>query len=160
MPNINAFQSVVHEKIFLRFINIFLILPLIWPQKGPAPLFEQIWIPIPQACFPPSLIAIGQVVHEKMIFKSFCYISLYELGCGHLWPQGVSLNKPESPCPKDVPCQISMHANGSWEEDFLRIINTYFAPYWAPKGASPLYLNKSESPSHKHVSHQVWLKLA
>jgi len=34
----------------------------------------------------------------------------------------------------------------------------YFAPYWAPKGASPL--NKSESSSSKHVSCQRWLKLA
>jgi len=30
------------EEDFSRFINIFLILPLIAPQKGPAPLFEQI----------------------------------------------------------------------------------------------------------------------
>jgi len=28
--------------IFLTFIKIFLILPLIGPQKGPAPLLEQI----------------------------------------------------------------------------------------------------------------------
>jgi len=26
-----------------------------WAQRGPAPLFEQIWIPI----FPPSLVEIG-----------------------------------------------------------------------------------------------------
>jgi len=43
MPNTNAFRPVVHEKIFWRFNKIFLILPLIGPQKGPAPLFEQIW---------------------------------------------------------------------------------------------------------------------
>jgi len=30
------------EEDFCIFINIFLILPLIGPQKGPAPLFEQI----------------------------------------------------------------------------------------------------------------------
>jgi len=29
-----------------------------------------------------------------------------------------------------------------------------------PKRGQPLYLNKSESPSPNHVSHQVWLKLA
>jgi len=51
MPNINAFRPVVHEKkIFLRFINIFLILP-------------------PQACFPTRLVGIGQVVLEKKLFK-------------------------------------------------------------------------------------------
>jgi len=37
---------------------------------------------------------------------------------------------------------------------------SYFSPYWAPKGARPFYLNKYDSPSPKHVSHQVWLKLA
>jgi len=42
MSNINVFWPVVHEKKFLRFIKIFLILPLIGPQKGPATLFEQI----------------------------------------------------------------------------------------------------------------------
>jgi len=45
---------VVHEEDFLIFIKIFLILRLIGPQKGPVPLFEQIWIPIPQACFLPT----------------------------------------------------------------------------------------------------------
>jgi len=42
MPNIKTFSSVVHEKkIFDRFNKIVFILPLIGPQKGPAPLFEQ-----------------------------------------------------------------------------------------------------------------------
>jgi len=45
MPNINAFRPVIHEKKI--FIHIFLILPLIGPQKRPTPLFEQIWISIP-----------------------------------------------------------------------------------------------------------------
>jgi len=31
---------------------------------------------------------------------------------------------------------------------------------FCPKRGQPLYLNKSESPSSKHVSCQVWLKLA
>jgi len=35
-------------------------------------------------------------------------------------------------------------------------MRTFFKIY--QKG-QPLYLNKSESPSPKHVSHQVWLKL-
>jgi len=33
------------------------------------PLFEQIWIPIPQARFPPTLVEMGQVVLEKNSFK-------------------------------------------------------------------------------------------
>jgi len=40
-------------------------------------MFED--IPIPQACFPPILVEIGQVVHEKKIFKGFSYISLYKI---------------------------------------------------------------------------------
>jgi len=40
-----------------------------WAQKGPAPLFEKIWITIPQACLSPSLVEIGEVVLEKKLFK-------------------------------------------------------------------------------------------
>jgi len=36
------------EEEFWRFIKIFFILPLTGPQQGPAPLFEQIQIHIPQ----------------------------------------------------------------------------------------------------------------
>jgi len=56
------------EEDFSRFIKIFLMLPLIGSQKGPDPLFKQIWIPIPQASFMPSLVEIGLVVLEKKIF--------------------------------------------------------------------------------------------
>jgi len=62
------------EEYFWRFIKMFLILPLTVPQKGPAPLFEQIWFPISQACFLSSLVEIGRVVLEKKSFerKSCC----------------------------------------------------------------------------------------
>jgi len=50
---------------YWRFIKIVLI----WPQNGPAPLFEQIWIPIPQAHFLPSLLEIGIVILEKKLFE-------------------------------------------------------------------------------------------
>jgi len=36
---------------FSIFIKIVIILPHIGPQKGPAPLFEQIWIPNPRHVF-------------------------------------------------------------------------------------------------------------
>jgi len=35
-----------------------------------------------------------------------------------------------------------------------------FCPLLGPKRGQSLSLNKSESPSLNHVSHQVWLKLA
>jgi len=57
------------EKDFWWFTKIFLILPLIGPQKGSAPLFKHIWILILQAWFLPSLVEIGQVVLEKKSFK-------------------------------------------------------------------------------------------
>jgi len=58
------------EEDFWRFIKKkILILPLIGPQNGPASLVEQIWIPIPQACFLPSLVEIGLVVLEKKSLK-------------------------------------------------------------------------------------------
>jgi len=52
----------------------------------------------------PNINAFKVVVHEK-IFKGLCYINLYVLlGRGHLLPQGLYLNKLESPCPRDAPC--------------------------------------------------------
>jgi len=45
-----------------RFFKIYQIFPLIGPQKGPAPLFEHIWIPFSRASFLPSLVEIGLVV--------------------------------------------------------------------------------------------------
>jgi len=35
-----------------------------------------------------------------------------------------------------------------------------FCPLFDPKRGQFLYLNKPESPSPKHVSYQLWLKLA
>jgi len=55
------------EEYVWRFINVFLILSLIGPRKGPALLFEHIGVPILQACFLPSLVAVGLVVLEKSI---------------------------------------------------------------------------------------------
>jgi len=45
---------------------------------------------------------------------------------------------------------------------FFKILSKfpYFCPLLNPKRGQSLYLNKSESPSSKHVSHLVWLKLA
>jgi len=59
-------------KICLKIIKIYLYmyLPIFGLLKGPAPLFEKIWIPISQACFLLSLVEIGLVVLEK-IFKQF-----------------------------------------------------------------------------------------
>jgi len=34
-----------------------------------------------------------------------------------------------------------------------------FCPLLGPKRSQPHYLNKSESPSPKHISYQLWLKL-
>jgi len=39
------------------------------PLIGPDTLFVQIRIPIPQACFLPTLVEIGLVVLEKKLFK-------------------------------------------------------------------------------------------
>jgi len=68
-----------------------------------------------------NIIPFGAAVLEKNIFLS---ISLYI----------------ESPCPKDAPCQISMHS-GQWfmRRRFLKIYQNcpYFAPYWTTKEASP-----------------------
>jgi len=43
-------------------------------------------------------------------------------------------------------------------EDLSKL--SLFCPLLGPKRGQPLYMNKFESPSSKHVSCQVWLKLA
>jgi len=48
MLNINAFWSVVHEKMIFKIYQKKYILPLIGPQKESALLFERICIPIPK----------------------------------------------------------------------------------------------------------------
>jgi len=70
MLNINAYQPVVHEKkIFEDLSKFSLFCPLLGSKWGQPPLFEQIWIPIYQACFLPTLVEIGLVVLEKKSFK-------------------------------------------------------------------------------------------
>jgi len=70
---------------------------------------------------------IAHLFSPSKLFEGFCYT------------RDFIFKKLESPCPKDTPCQISMHANGSREEDFQRFIKIFLI--------QPLYLNKSESPS-------------
>ena len=54
---------------FFNFVNVFWLFHNYLPfAKGPI---EQNWIPFTQGCFVPSLIEIGSVVLEKMMFK-FC----------------------------------------------------------------------------------------
>jgi len=63
-----------------------------------------------------NINAFSLVVHEKNIFKGFCFLNLYKtvpLRRGHFCPQGFYLNKLESPGPKDVLCQILIHS-GQW----------------------------------------------
>ena len=59
---------------------------IVSPWKRVWPSFEQIWIPITQACFVLSLFKIGQVVQEKKILKFsqsfFCYYPALEKGYG------------------------------------------------------------------------------
>jgi len=59
--------------------------------------------------------------------------------------------------------QISMHSS-QWfmRSRFLKILSKFslFCPLLGPKTGHPLYMNKSESPSPKHISYQLLLKLA
>jgi len=77
-------------------------------------------------------------------------------------PKGIYLNKLESPCPKDVPCQNQcIPASGSWEEHFWRfnkifLILTLIGPQ---NGSVPLF-EQIWIPIPNQVSHQNWSKLA
>jgi len=59
-----------------------------------------------------------------------------------------------------------LNINAFWlvvhEKKFFEYLSKFslFCPLLGPKSGQTLYLNKPESPSPKHVSTQVWLKLA
>jgi len=131
MPNINAFRPVVYEK------KIFITFSLFCPNRGQPLYLNKSESPSPKHVSPPSLVKTGKVLHEKT-FKRFCYKTLL-------------------PCPKDVPCQISMHSGQWFMKRFFKINKIFLI---LPLIGPARHLNKSESPSPNHVSHQVWLKLA
>jgi len=94
MPNINAFWPVVHEKKIFEDLSKFSLFSLLIKRLNKETLdksskssclgdgnsylfkYEQIWIPIPQACFLTSLVEIGLAVLEKKIFKHSLYITM------------------------------------------------------------------------------------
>ena len=57
------------EKNFLISSMYFRYFIIISPWERAGPSFDQIWIPITQGCFVPSLVEIGPVVLKKKIFK-------------------------------------------------------------------------------------------
>jgi len=72
-----------------------------------------------------NIKAFRPVVHEKKIFKGFCYINLYKTMSFRAYPfltPGSYLNELETPCQKDVPCQISRHSGQSFiRRRFLKV---------------------------------------
>jgi len=137
-----------------RFLLTFsLFCPLLGSKRGQLLYLNKTESP---SMFPHQIWLKLAMWFVRRSFLSFCYmyISLYKnmspLGFGHLWPQGVYLNKVKSPCPKYVPSQISMHS-GQWfmRRRFFKIYQhfPYFAPYWAPKVANPfIWTNLNPHP--------------
>jgi len=88
-----------------------------------------------RACGSSSTIdtRFGQLVHEKKIFKCFCYINLYKI----VSPLSVAIHDPRDfiwaklPCPKDVPCPR-----------FFKKWSTFSL------FCQPLYLNKSDPQAY------------
>jgi hypothetical protein len=73
----------VREKI-LKWphpIFAFLWLPPLW--KGPGPWLVQFWIPFPSGWFSSSLIEIGLLVLERIVFK--CLINFYSFAIISFW---------------------------------------------------------------------------
>ena len=133
---------VVLEKVF-SFHQCILAISLLSPLgKGCGPSFEQIWIPITQACFVLSLFKIGQVVQEKKILKfspSF-FLLLSRLG-KRIWP--LYLNKTEFPSPNDALCQVWLKlGHWFWRTRFLNANNVFWLfRYHLPleKGVAPSF---------------------
>ena len=74
----------------------------------------------------------------------------------------LSLNKLESPLPKDALCQVRLKLV-QWflRRRFLILVHVFllFHNYLALEKGKALHLNKLESPSPKDALCQVWLKL-
>ena len=113
---------------FLNFVNVFFTILLSSPfgiRWNPS--FEQIWIPITQECFVPSLVEIGPLILENFfnLFLLFCFYLPLEKGVTHY------LNKLKSPSPMDVLCQVWLKlALGFWIrrqkcENFMKTIMTH-----------------------------------
>jgi len=66
----------------------------------------------------PNMNGLKQVVHEKKVFKGFCYINLYidmypNKGVSSCEPRDFHVHKLHFPGPKDAPCELSIHS-GEW----------------------------------------------
>jgi len=67
--------SNVHKSLKIHPFTVWLFvffphfLPLKGPWKGPASLFEHIWISKSYSCFLPSMVKIGSLVLEKKMFS-------------------------------------------------------------------------------------------
>jgi hypothetical protein len=108
------------------------------------------------------LIQFGLLVLEKIFFLKFSAFSLfcYYLSLENGYP--LSLNKLESPSPKDDLYQVWLNlACSFWRRKFLKMFSVFllFCYYLPLEEGYPLPLNKLESPSPNDDLCQVWLKL-
>ena len=71
LPSLVEIGSVVLQKIFFNYFNVFYYSQLSPLGRGQNPSFEQNWIPVTQECFVSSLVEIGVVVLEKKSFYFF-----------------------------------------------------------------------------------------
>ena len=137
------------------YFAISLLSPL---GKGHGPSFEQIWIPITQGCFVPSMVKIGQVVLEKKIFK---FINAFSQFHNYLpLEKGVALhlNKLEFPSPNDALCQVWLKNVALFSRGrFLNFVNIFslICNYLPFEKDMALQLDKIESPSPKDALCQV-----
>jgi len=81
-------HAFIHDKRFLKSYKtkILYFAPYLAP-KWPAPLFEHIWIPIPQECFLPTLVEIDLVVTDR--WKTLCLADVHKINIPspvqHFW---------------------------------------------------------------------------
>jgi len=111
-----------------------------------------------------NIVQFGAAVLEKKIFKHFLinhYVKVQVPGAGPYMTLGTSIEQTWIPLPQGC----SLPNINAWPvvhekifEDLSKLSLLY--PLLGHKRGQPLYLNTSESSFPKHVSHQVWLKLA
>jgi len=157
MPNIKAFWPEFHEKKIFEYLTIFsLFCPLMSPKRGQPLFMNKSESPSLKHVSHLSLVEIGQVFDEKKILKGFYYIKLCPVRAWPFMTPGTSFEQTLISLPKGCSLpNIKSFRPVVHEKKIFEDLTKFslFSPLMGPKRGQPLFMNKSESPSLKHVSH-------
>jgi len=118
--NLKAFLTVVCEKIIYNRFVIYACINGMWSFMTQGISFES---PCFWGCpWQYEMYSCHWFTRRFSTFWSiYAYIKLCLLGRGLFWPQGLHLQKIESPCPRDTTYQISKHSEKWFIRRFFKI---------------------------------------